>query len=88
MYMFQVSIDIQSTTYVADKHIYIYIIHIIYIYILSVQNNAVRVFFGFSICSEASMEKVKKALRLAVGTRKDYVRKTLRNRTFQVVTKR
>ena len=42
-----------------------------------------RVFFGFSICSEASIENVKKTLRLAGGKRKENVWKTSRNRTSQ-----
>ena len=47
-----------------------------------------RVFFGFSICSEALTENVKKTLSLVDGTRKENVRKTSRNRTAREAQKR
>ena len=46
-----------------------------------------RVFFGFSIGSEASVENVKKTLSLAGGKRKENVEKTSRNRISQEAQK-
>ena len=46
-----------------------------------------RVFFGFSIGSEASVENVKKTLSLAGGKRRENVEKTSRNRTSQEAQK-